>query len=288
MSHARWASQQEVEHPGRPSPGLVRLARRVEPLVRLLHRPTLEGAEHLPRERPFLLIANHSAGIAISELLTFVTTYLRVVGPDRRLAGVALPIGFRVFPVSAGLRAVGAVPSTFEAMRAALEQGVPLLVFPGGDHEGLRPVWNAHEVDFGGRLGFLRLARETRVPIVPMGIRGSSFTAPILLRARWLATLLVQPRLIGTKRWALSVLGVAVAAGLWWGLPLAWPWRALTIWWWLGSPLVFLPWVPWTLRFRIGEPLSAEELFGEEPSDEVLPRALARVESAVAVLANGD
>ena len=40
------------------------------------------------------------------------------------------------------------------------------------------------------------------------------------------------------------------------------PWlRALSLWLWLGSPATFLPVLPWTLRFRLGAPLSLAELF---------------------------
>lgn len=279
-----------IANPGRPEPGLVRLVRRyLAPVIRLCHRPRLEGTEHLPPEGPFLLIANHSAGLGVSEILAFLVTYLEQVGPERRLAGFAHPTAFRIFPTSVVLPALGAVPSTYEAAHAALASGVPLLVFPGGDHETFRPIWQANRVDFGGRIGFLRIARSAGVPVVPLGIRGGHFTGPVLFRSRLLATALVVPRLLGVKRWGLSLLGVIVAALLVRYGPAYWPVRAALVWIWLGSPLAFLPWVPWTLRLRIGAPLSPETLF--PPSDEDLPeeasgdeslrRALTQVQAAV-------
>lgn len=285
MSWGRWAEGIEVEDPGRVSPALGRaLERFLWPVVRACHRPTLEGKELLP-EGPFLLVANHSAGLGIAELATFAALYHRELGPERPLAGFALPLGFKVWPVSAFLRGVGAVPSTYEAARATLQKGVPLLVFPGGDYETLRPLWEYDRVDFGGRLGFLRIAREAGVPVVPMGIRGGHFTAPILLRSKALATALVTPRLLGGKRWGLSLLGAlglaAIASAPWhWGVRLAVSHA------WLGSPLSFAPWIPWTLRFRIGAALPAEELF-PRGDDTELPAALARVQSAVQRLVTG-
>jgi hypothetical protein len=53
--------------------------------------------------------------------------------------------------------------------------------------------------------------------------------------------------------------------------------RALSIWLWLGSPLVFLPVLPATIRFRIGAPLEPEALFGTDD----LSAALAKVQGAV-------
>jgi 1-acyl-sn-glycerol-3-phosphate acyltransferase len=55
-----------------------------------------------------------------------------------------------------------------------------VLIFPGGDHEAFRPVWQAYRVDMANRKGFLRIARRAWVPIVPLGIRGSQFALPIL------------------------------------------------------------------------------------------------------------
>jgi 1-acyl-sn-glycerol-3-phosphate acyltransferase len=288
MSVARWAEGVAVESPGRPSAAMLRLVRRcLAPVVSLCHRPTLEGHERLPVDAPYLLVANHSAGLGIAEILSFLVLYLRHVGAERPLAGFAHPFGFRVFPLSRALRDLGAVPSTYAAAARALALGIPLLVFPGGDHETLRPIWQWRRVDFGGRVGFLRVARAAGVPIVPMGIRGGHLTAPVLLRSRALASLLVAPRLIGVKRWGVSLLGALVAAGI-----VAWgpasPWvRAALVALWLGSPFTFTPWVPWTLRYRIGSPISPQELFGDG-GDDALPAALARVQGAVQALVDDD
>ena len=125
------------------------------------------------------------------------------------------------------------------------------------------------------------------MPIVPLGIRGGHFTAPVLFRSRALATLLVAPRVLGVKRWGISLLGVIVAALVLTLVPASWPVRAAIVWLWLGSPLTFFPWVPWTLRMRIGTPIPASELFtpaGSDGGDEQLSRALARVQAAVQAL----
>ncbi len=281
MGHDRRATVQ-VAQPGRVAPHFAALVQRyLLPVVRVLWRPTLTGLEQLPVGAPFLLVANHSAGVGAAEILSFLALYLRDAGPQRPLAGFALPIGFHVWPLSAVHRQLGTIPSTYDAAAATLAGGVPILVFPGGDHESLRPICQAGRVDFAGRVGFLRIARTAGVAIVPLGIRGAAFTAPILLRGRWLAWVLLVPRLLlGVKRWGVSLLGLAGALALVAWLPVTWPWRALAVWLWLGSPLTFLPWLPWTVRLRIGAPLPAAELFGDG-SDAALAGALARVQAAV-------
>jgi 1-acyl-sn-glycerol-3-phosphate acyltransferase len=222
--------------------------------------------------------------MGMAEIGSFAALYLEQVGADRPLAGVAHPLAFHAWPVSTFMRHVGAVPSTRAACAAALGAGVPVLIFPGGDHEAFRPVWQAYRVDFGGRVGFLRVAREARVPIVPLGIRGSHFTMPILWRSRILPWLFVVPRLVGVKRLPLTLLAALGAAALIAFLPVALPWRIVAAWAWAASPFTLLSWVPWTIRMRIGEPIPPEALFGEDGGDEELRRGLVRVESAVQAL----
>ncbi len=265
-------------HPnlGRLSPQITPWVHRLlRPLVRALWRPTLTGLEQLP-DGPFLLVANHSAGIGLAELLSFVALYAEQAGPGRPLAGFAQSASHGLWPISHLHRHVGTIPSTYEAAAATLRQGVPILVFPGGDHESLQAIWTPNRVDFGGRVGFLRIAHQHQVPLVPLGIRNGAWTAPLLLRARWLANVLVLPRLLfGTKRWAVSLLSVGVVVALATS-PLAWPWQVLLCWLCMATPLGFVPWVPCTLRFAIGAPLP--------PPSTDWSVELARIQSAVQAL----
>ncbi len=285
-----WNDRVEVSHPGRPTPGFVRcFLRYVAPLVRLCHRPTMTGIEHLPTSGPYLLIANHSAGVGMAEISSFATIYLEQVGADRPLAAFVHPIDFRMPLLRPLVQSMGAIPSTYEAARETLAAGIPVIAFPGGDHESLKPFWQGNRVDFGGRLGFLRLVRDARVPLVPMGIRNGYLTAPILLRSKLLATILIQPRLLGVKRWGLSLFGIVVAALLSL-LPLPWPATAALIFLWLGSPPVFLACIPWTVRLHIGPPIPPDELVGPPGAahtDESLRGALARVEATIQALVEG-
>ncbi len=265
--------------PGRVSPALVALVDRyLRPAVQAAFRPTLTGVENLPAAGPFLLVANHSAGLGLAELASFACLYLEHVGAERPLAGFAHTISFRFGPIGDLFRQMGAVPSTYEAAEEALRAGVPLLVFPGGDHETMRPVWEAARVDLGGRRGFLKIAKKFGVPIVPLGIRGSHVTAPILWRSKVLPYLLVLPRALGLKRWPLTALGLAGAAAI-----AVAPWSRLTraglAWAWLVSPAMMFPWVPSTLSMHIGAPLQPAELFADD--DPTLERALARVQSVL-------
>lgn len=272
------------DSPGRADPRYVRFLRDVvRPLVGLAHRPSLRGFENLPEGRPFMLVANHSAGLGISELLCFAALYAERFGGERPLAGFAHSTVFTFPPMGALLRKVGAVPSTFEAGLEALRLGVPLLVFPGGDHETMRPFWQASRVDFAGRRGFLRMAARARVPIVPMGISGSHASAPVLWRSQALPYVLGVPRLLGLKRWPVMLLGVLGSLSIARFLPVKKRWRAVAVWAFSTSPFVMLPIFPTTIRFRIGEPIEPEALFTGKDSGH--HHALALVQARVAELA---
>lgn len=280
-----FAARVVVASPGRPTAlGVAVIRRLVTPWTRALFRPRWSGTENLPTERPYLLVANHSAGVGAAEIACFAALWLRDLGPERPIAGFALPLGFVLWPFSWMHRQLGTVPSTYAAAHDALRRGVPLLVFPGGDHESLKPVWQNHRVDFAGRVGFLRIAREAGVPIVPLGIRNGAWTAPIVFRSSALAWMLLAPRLMGVKRWGVSLLALigAAAIGIW--LPTDLWIRSVVIWLWLGSPLTFLPIVPASIRLRVGRPIEPTELFAGDDREQALRSALLRVERDVEVL----
>lgn len=274
--------------PGQPTAAGLAIIRAAGPLLRLAFRPRLEGWGRVPADRPALLVANHSGGGAVD--VACVAWLWLQAGARPPLTALAHPVAFHVPLVAELLRAWGVVPSTHDAGERALRAGVSALVFPGGDHEAFRPVWQARRVDLAGRTGFLRLARRAGVPIVPVGIRGTSLATPVLWRSRLLPWLLVLPRLLGLKRLPVTVPGLLGAAALGAALgpadPLA---LGLALWLWAWNPLALqLPCVPATVTVTAGAPLEPADLFPGGPDAEGdLGPAYARVEAALQALVSG-
>jgi 1-acyl-sn-glycerol-3-phosphate acyltransferase len=289
VGRERWKNQSAIDRPGVASPFALRLLSRVfAPFVRVVFRATLEGCENLPVNRPYLLVANHPSSLGVAEFATFLALYMARFGRTRPLAVFAHAVSFRWWPLSLIFSQLGAIPSTYPAAESTLATGVPIALFPGGDHEAFRPFWQQRTVDFGGRLGFLRIAMKAGVPVVPMAFLG--VTAPLLLRSRALPYLFLWPSLVGVKRYGLSVLACLGATLILTFVPFAWYWRALLAFAWSASPLAMLPWFPARIRIRIGPPLTAETLFDDasDPSpatddvkETVLRRALTLVERGV-------
>lgn len=273
-------------HPsGRISPLAKRLASgRTGRALKALFRPSMDGWEHLP-DGPVLIVCNHSGTGALEVILLALLWHERF-GDARPGTGMAHPVAWFLPGARQLVEHLGATPSTYQNGLRALREGMATLIFPGGDHEAFRPVWQARRVDFNQRKGFLRLAREANVPVVPLGIWGSHYTAPILARTGAVAKLLVVPRLLGVKRTPITLLGalgaVPLAATL--GPRVGWRWASLATLLWLSSPpAMFTPVVPWPVNARFGPAFAPEDLFGPDLSDDpdTLQRAYDRVTGAV-------
>jgi 1-acyl-sn-glycerol-3-phosphate acyltransferase len=259
----------------------------VGPYVRLFYRPSFRGWEKLPSHRPCLLVANHSGG-GVADVLCFAwLLFVRRLVDRRPLTGLCHPVAFLIPVVGWVMRGLGAVPSTRTAALDALRNGVTVLVFPGGDHEAFRPFWQASTVDFGGRKGFLRLARAAWVPIVPLGIRGSHLTVPVLWRSRALPYLSVFWRLVAVKRLPVTLLWLAGAIAIVAWLPPAHGYvetvAGLLLWSICPLPY-FFPVVPATVSMQCGDAISPESLFASPADDADLDDSYERVRGAVQAL----
>src|SRR3954470_22633812 len=146
-------------------------------------RPEVSGLDNIP-DGPVLLVGNHSGGTLIADTFVFAAAFLERFGTERPFHQLAHDLVFQVPGIRESLMRSGTVPANPDNMRRALERGAALLVYPGGDHESYRPSWESDKVDFGGRQGFVRLARELGVRIVPVVAIGGQETALFLGRGR--------------------------------------------------------------------------------------------------------
>lgn len=263
------------EHPGRIDPGALATYRRfVRPTLRRLWPSTFLGVEHLPKDARYLLVANHS-GLGVAETLVLVDAWTEHVG-DRRLSAMVHSSLMRAPGIGDLLRAAGAVEASREGARWARAAGSAVLVFPGGDHEAMRPIWRARRVDFANRHGWIHLARELDVPIVPLAITGSHVTLPSLGCSRRLATA-VGLRHFGMHRVPLPVLSIAAAfASLRLTRGRSAPTRgALAA---LAYAMgVFVPFVPSHIGFHVLQPVQSNDV-GKNDDDAIY----ARVTGAIA------
>ena len=147
------------------------------PLLRILGRPKVEGLQHVPRNGPVIVAANHLAAVD--------SLYLALVLP-RRISFLAKQECF----TESGLRGrinrwvmtvsgqVAVDRSGGTASTAALDAATRILSTGGvwGIHpEGTRsPDGRVHR----GRTGVIRVAMRTGAPVVPVALSGTERVNP--------------------------------------------------------------------------------------------------------------
>jgi 1-acyl-sn-glycerol-3-phosphate acyltransferase len=173
-------------------------------LASLWFRGDVRGLGNIPDSGPVLLVGNHSGGNMTPDTHVFTLAFYTYFGVERRFYQLAHNLVLSM-PGLAVLRKFGTVAASHGNARKALESGAALLVYPGGDYEVFRPTWEANRVDFGGRKGFIRLALEQDVPIVPVVSIGGQETALFLSRGERLARLLALDRMFRLKALPISI-----------------------------------------------------------------------------------
>jgi 1-acyl-sn-glycerol-3-phosphate acyltransferase len=162
-------------------------------------RAEVRGLEHIPREGPVLLVGNHSGGTLIADTFVFAQAFFDRFGASRPFHQLAHDLVFRTPGIRTMVSRYGTVPASPENMAKALDRGAALLVYPGGDHETYRPSWESGDIDFAGRTGFVKLALEHDVPLVPVVAIGGQETALFLGQGRDLAQTLRLDQLLRLK-----------------------------------------------------------------------------------------
>jgi 1-acyl-sn-glycerol-3-phosphate acyltransferase len=206
-------------------------------------RADVRGLENVPAEGPVLLVGNHSGGNVPADTFVFTLAFNTYFGVERRFYQLAHNLVLAM-PGIGYLRKYGTVAASPENAEKALDSGAALLVYPGGDYEVHRPSWQSSKVDFGGRKGFIRLAIEKDVPIVPLVSLGGQETALFLTRGERLAKL---PRLDSMFR--LKVLPISLSL----------PWVVN-----VGDMAGHLP-LPAKITIEALPAIDLRERFGEDP-----------------------
>lgn len=165
---------------------------------------------------PVLVVANHNGMTGTPDMFCHMTAFWRRYGVGRLGYGLMHDMPFSVPAAGAWLNAAGAIAANRINADRALDRGAAVLVFPGGDVDACKPFRDRYKIDFGSRRGFIRLALERRIPIVPVVSAGAHESLFIYSRGDALAQ-----RLRLDKRFRSNVfpIGFALPWGLVVGVP---------------------------------------------------------------------
>lgn len=214
------------------------LVRALLPALRVFNRRYLrlraDGLEHVP-ETPALFVGNHNGGIAGPDLSCTLATLWEARGPEAPVYALAHDFAMRIVtPVGRCLQRVGAVRACPENVRRIIDAGGQALVYPGGDLEAYRHARHRDTIVLGRRTGFVRVAQETGVPLVPVVVQGAHRSAYIFHDGERLAEAMRLQRWIRVRRFPLA---------------LALPWGVA-----LGPWVPYMP-LPFPLRLRVLPPI---------------------------------
>jgi 1-acyl-sn-glycerol-3-phosphate acyltransferase len=146
---------------------------------------------------------------------------------------------FDAYPqrLASALAKLGAVRARQDVAAEALRRGYAVQVYPGGDHDACRSFFRRNEIVFAGRKGYVELARDAGVPIVPVVSVGAHEALVVLWDGVPLAKRLGLDRRFRLKAFPLSL-------SLPWGL-------------WLGPLPGYMP-LPTKISVRVLPPISPE------------------------------
>lgn len=202
------------------------------PLIQLIFRMEIKGLEEL-QARPTLYVSNHNIGALIESHGLLFEAENKFHG-NHVIWGFTHPSIFRVAGVKHYFEWVGAVPATYDVAREVFASGDSLLIFPGGNQQALRSVFDYKKNSFRESHGWAKIAKENKVDVVAVTFKGSHFVNPVLFQSKLLSKLLIFPWLVGLKYLSVSVAQILTTALLIYGL------LCFNISWWIIAPLAIV------------------------------------------------
>ncbi len=141
------------------------------PLMDYWFRMEVEGWEKLP-DPPALLIGIHSGAPFVWDAWSVGVQWWRRFGEDRPLHGTAHDALMAMPGLGGYFRRMGVLPAAPDSITAALAEGRDVALWPGGERDSLRSWRQRDEAVLAGRMGFVKLAIRSSVPIVPISTVG--------------------------------------------------------------------------------------------------------------------
>jgi 1-acyl-sn-glycerol-3-phosphate acyltransferase len=164
----------------------------------------VEGWENIP-EPPALLIGIHSGAPFVWDAWTVGVQWWRHFGRTRPLHGTAHDALMALPLVGGYFRRMGVLPAAPDSITAALAAGRDVALWPGGERDSLRPWTKRDEAILAGRMGFVRLAIRSGVPIVPISTVGGPDAMPVIATGRRIAKVLQLDKIARLKMFPIAL-----------------------------------------------------------------------------------
>ncbi len=163
----------------------------VQPLYERYFDVSVYGLENVPERGRAMLVGNHSGGVALDGLMVIASTFFEMEPP--RLAQGMAEYFLNKWPVfSQWTNRLGHLTGLPEHALRLLENDRMLMVFPEGARGTAKLYAERNSlVRFG--TGFMRLALQSRAPIVPLAFVGGGEAIPTIYNSKTLGRLTGAP-----------------------------------------------------------------------------------------------
>jgi len=160
-------------------------------LYRRYFRVRVVGIANVPGRGRAMLIGNHSGGWAVDALMVLASCFYEME-PPRLAQGMVEKFLTRMPFVAMSSQATGQLTGLPEHAERLLRDDRLLMVFPEGAR-GTAKLFHERNtlVRFG--TGFMRLAMQTRTPIIPFGFVGGGEAVPTILNLYKLGRIMGVP-----------------------------------------------------------------------------------------------
>src|SRR4051794_21410811 len=228
------------------------------PLIDYWFRMDVEGWDKIP-EAPVLLVGIHSGAPFVWDAWTVGIHWWRRFGESRPLHGTAHDALMAAPLVGTYFRKMGVLPAAPDSMASALAAGRDVAVWPGGEIDSLRPWTKRDKAILAGRKGFIRLAINAGVPIVPIATVGGPDSMPVLATGRRIARALQLDKIARLKMFPFALQA---------------PW---------GVSPAMLPEIPLPTKIRTAfqDPIEVDDDPARAKDDDYLEEKYAEVEDSI-------
>jgi 1-acyl-sn-glycerol-3-phosphate acyltransferase len=149
-------------------------------LYQYYFRVQTSGWETIP-DGQVLIVGSHNGGLAAPDMQMMMYDWFRQFGIDRPVYGLMHAQLSKSFPPGTELAVkAGAIMAHPTMARKALDSGASVLVYPGGVKDVFRLHNQRDRICFNNNSGFIKLALQYEVPIVPAISWGAHDTLVIL------------------------------------------------------------------------------------------------------------
>ncbi len=132
-------------------------------------RLKIEGLDYIPKKGPAIIVANHSGVTALDAVLLGHLIYQHKLRVPRIIAH---RLWFAQSRVGHLARMMGLVEANKEVAGEHLKKGQLIILFPEGEAGNFKPTSKAYHLREFKR-GFVRLALQLKVPVIPVAIVGA-------------------------------------------------------------------------------------------------------------------